>query len=162
MTDTEIFDLRAGVEAYRLVTGDRVLDQAALEFANNGLRRALGEVERLRGERDTLKAACRNHRRRWRRGTGSTLDALHRGWVRAAAEAQAEVERLRTIVARLPHTADGVPVTGRCTLWFRALGMVYAREYVPSDPVLCGWFGILPLSHFYSTQEAAEAAKEQW
>ena len=60
MSRDEIMQLRAGIDAYRVVTGIREYDQSALDFASNGLRRALAEVERLRAEITNAKAFVYN------------------------------------------------------------------------------------------------------
>lgn len=83
------------------------------------------------------------------------------------AKANAEIERLRSIVDSLPKTADGVPIIPGMTLWlvvYNALGQqVY--EAVP-DVVVEGeyvrtWFGAIRSDRCYSTREAAEAARDE-
>lgn len=44
MTSDRICSLCAGMDAYRAVIGSRECDQAALDFAYNGLREALVEI----------------------------------------------------------------------------------------------------------------------
>lgn len=68
---------------------------------------------------------------------------------RATIEAlENKVERLRTIVDKLPKTADGVPVTSFCQT-------LYTREGVPVS--VSG----NRTEQYYSTKEAAEAAKTE-
>jgi len=85
-------------------------------------------------------------------------------------EVEPELERLRAIVDKLPKTADGVPVVPGMRLWVFA----GAHDYEPSGlrsvtvrrltaMAASGWehrqLQRTPLSKFYSTREAAEAAE---
>lgn len=60
------------------------------------IRRLLEEIERLRSERDALKAACHRNKRKWKYGWAKTLEQIVRGWQRACNEKDAEIERLRS------------------------------------------------------------------
>ena len=72
----------------------------------------------------------------------------------------AEVERLRAVVDRLPHTADGVPVLPGDTVC-----AVFGGDLV-EEVTLQDWRHALPgksggkYPGCYSTREAAEAARE--
>ena len=85
-----------------------------------------------------------------------------------AEKAEAEIERLREIVDRLPKTADGVPVTPGMNLYapnvdydFGALAIVSDsdRPQIECRDVRGVEFGMCA-SLCYSTREAAEAEKE--
>lgn len=77
---------------------------------------------------------------------------------RTIASLKIEVEQLRAIVDKLPKTADGVPVVpGPRTLWEWCSLRSEAREVRPVNPAYQNE-GI-DFSGYYSTREAAEAAK---
>ena len=85
-----------------------------------------------------------------------------------AEKAEAEIERLREIVDRLPKTADGVPITPWMNLYapnvdydFWALAIVSDsdRPQIECRDVRGVEFGMCA-SLCYSTREAAEAEKE--
>ena len=59
----------------------------------------------------------------------------------------AELRELRGIVDNLPKTADGVPLVGGMVLWRGSRAV--ALGYEPENP-----------AEWYSTRDAAEAAKE--
>jgi hypothetical protein len=72
-------------------------------------------------------------------------------------EAATEIERLQAIVARLPKTADDVPMVPGMTLWNHYNGKVSripCLDFISSNaPTRCCWDG-----KYYSTREAAEKA----
>ncbi len=95
------------------------------------------------------------------------LPGDQRGIVRAAAARLAELE---AIVAKLPHTIDGSPVTPGMTIFSPGGDEVIAARWQPQTPyrVLIKKDGKLDLTdyqvqlrceHCYSTREAAEASK---
>lgn len=133
--------------------------------------RAAEEIERLRADLD-----------RNRHNARTALDAA--GWTGATDDAvysllclctvlqsrverrEAEIDRLRAIVAKLPVTADGVPVVPGMTVyyadpngdddWFPRVATMQAQmaleNLIYANP---GWEDV------YSTREAAEAMREE-
>jgi hypothetical protein len=83
-----------------------------------------------------------------RTGNASFIAAAHN----AMPELLEEIDSLRAIVARLPKTADGVPVAGMDTeLWYTA----------SNDKVYCHTpWSYSDIAKMYSTREAAENARK--
>ena len=96
------------------------------------------------------------------------LEAMKEGVGIRIADLEAEIERLRAIVARLPHTADGVPVLGGDKVY---AGPQNVRATIASPYRVCEHGGkatdapwvywgppnVIDISDCYSTREAAEA-----
>lgn len=81
--------------------------------------------------------------------------------IRLAAR-DAEIDRLRAIVDRLPTTADGVPVTPGMQVWDREYGeRHYAWHFLRIEHgigIASKSVGVVILSECYSIREAAQAA----
>ena len=78
-----------------------------------------------------------------------------------AAELRAENDRLKAIIARIPHdqfTADGVPCFGGETVWSDVGGTYEVDATVQAWNQ--GGSRCKPVTQCYSTPEAARAAKE--
>jgi len=112
--------------------------------------RAADEIERLRtalatGDRED----CCGEIKRWQR---EEIERL-----------RTEIERLRAVVAKLPHTADGVPVVPGMVVWTAYWSgprkEVVAEFVVQVDKPTIWASGLADVGQLYSTKEAAEAAR---
>lgn len=82
-------------------------------------------------------------------------------WSERFLAATKEIERLQSIVDKLPKTADGVPVTPRMQVWCKTpVGGVEALKlpHANSEESIRSGFGWVRLYQCYSTREAAESA----
>ena len=77
---------------------------------------------------------------------------------RTRAQAEAERDRLREIVERLPRTADGMVVNDGLEVWWPAIVRGACRARVRTLARTDGYEEVLP-RECYSTPELAEAAR---
>lgn len=80
---------------------------------------------------------------------------------------KAENERMSTIIGKLPHTADGVPVVHGMDMFYKDGDRATALPGV----MYCQWekldedgnpdYDVCNPSHFYSTRAAAKAARKE-
>lgn len=76
---------------------------------------------------------------------------------RLLAKRDAEIERLRATVDRLPKTADGVPVTPGMECWYRSCGgRVVSFQISDWGDIATDWDDSGP--RYYSTRAAAREA----
>ena len=123
------------------------------------IRRLAFERDRLQGEAQRLKARLDEIETDEIMVSGEIQEADER-----VAKAEAEVQRLKAIVEKLPKTADGVPIVPNKIYWIRGRDGIRS---IRSDSIDVCQDGSLTVGYegtyyepedLYSTREAAEAA----